>query len=115
MPGTTINLFLFLFTIIYKIFFRLPLYTGVILHELHLANMILIKRKWDLGMKTRVKSIIIMLKECKRCLQECKNVLKFELTTPAGEKLNNIIDTSTKEFYKFVERNKIDLNQEIEK
>ncbi|CAH0564026.1 unnamed protein product [Brassicogethes aeneus] len=91
---------------------RLPLYTGVILHELYLANMILIKRKWDLGMKTRVKSIITLLRECKKCLEETKGVLKNETTTPAGKKLNDLVNTSFKEFCKFVERNKIDLNRE---
>lgn len=90
---------------------RLPLYTGVILHELHLANMILIKRKWDVGMKTRVKGIISLLQECRECLVEAKRVLKNEFTTPAGEKLNKLIATSTQEFTKWIERNKVDLTK----
>ncbi|KAK9885451.1 hypothetical protein WA026_010947 [Henosepilachna vigintioctopunctata] len=90
---------------------RLPLYSGVILHELHLANMILVKRKWDLGMKTRVKGMLAMLQECNQSLAEAKEVLKNEFTTPAGEKLNKVIATSTHEFNRWLERNKIDLNK----
>ncbi|XP_045477344.1 SET domain-containing protein SmydA-8-like [Harmonia axyridis] len=90
---------------------RLPLYTGVILHELHLANMIAIKRKWDVGMKTRVKGIITLLQECNQCLIEAKEVLRNEFTTPPGEKLNKLIATSTQEFNRWIERNKIDLKK----
>lgn len=50
-----------------------------------------------------------MLHECDVCLKEAKEVLKFETNTPAGEKLFNLIATSTKDFNKFLERNKIDL------
>ncbi|KAJ8923004.1 hypothetical protein NQ315_001552 [Exocentrus adspersus] len=89
---------------------RLPLYLGVILHELYLANWVLIKRKWDLGIKTKVKSVLAMLQESQRCLEQAKEALKNETNTPAGEKLINLVDTSTKEFNKFVERNKIDLS-----
>ncbi|KAL3272852.1 hypothetical protein HHI36_014313 [Cryptolaemus montrouzieri] len=90
---------------------RLPLYTGVILHELHLVNMIMVKRKWDLGMKTRVKGILAMLQECNKCLAEAKQVLQHEFTTPAGEKLNKLISTSAQEFHRWIERNKIDLSK----
>lgn len=50
-----------------------------------------------------------LLHECKFCLKEAKEVLKYETNTPAGEKLANLIETSTKDFKKFLERNKIDL------
>uniref|UniRef100_V5G4W8 Protein msta, isoform B n=1 Tax=Anoplophora glabripennis TaxID=217634 RepID=V5G4W8_ANOGL len=89
---------------------RLPLYLGVILHELYLANWVLIKRKWDLGIKTKVKSVVTMLQECQRSLGQAKEALKNEVNTPAGEKLLNLVATSAKEFEKFVERNKIDLS-----
>lgn len=50
-----------------------------------------------------------MLHECNSCLKEAKEVLKYETNTPAGDKLMNLIDTSIKDFNKFLERNKIDL------
>lgn len=86
------------------------MYLGVILHELYLANWILIKRKWDLGIKTKVKSVVAMLQESQRCLERAKEVLKNEMNTPAGEKLSNLVATSATEFNKFIERNKIDFN-----
>ncbi|XP_050308455.1 SET domain-containing protein SmydA-8-like isoform X2 [Anthonomus grandis grandis] len=88
---------------------RLPLYSGVLFHELYLANMILIKRKWDLGIKTKVKSINLMLQECKFSLHKAIEVLQNEKNSPAGEKLLNLIKGSKKEFEKFVTRNKIDV------
>ncbi|KAJ8978884.1 hypothetical protein NQ317_008499 [Molorchus minor] len=75
---------------------RLPLYLGVILHELYLANWLIIKRKWDLGIKTKVKSVVQMLLECEKCLEEANEALKNESNTPAGEKLAALITTSTK-------------------
>ncbi|KAJ8959772.1 hypothetical protein NQ314_006202 [Rhamnusium bicolor] len=92
---------------------RLPLYLGVILHELYLANWIMIKRKWDRGIKTKVKSVVLMLQESQHCLEQVREVLKNEINTPAGEKLISLIETSTKEFNKFIERNKIDLSAPI--
>lgn len=89
---------------------RLPLYTGVILHELYLANWILLKRKWDRGVKAKVKSVVLTLQESDYCLKQAREVLKYEVNTPAGEKLANLVETSAKEFNKFLERNKIDLN-----
>lgn len=90
---------------------RLPLYTGVLFHELYLANMLLIKRKWDLGIKTKVKSINVMLKECQFALKQAIKVLSNENHSPAGEKLVSLILGSIKEFEKFVTRNKIDLSE----
>ncbi|CAG9774056.1 unnamed protein product [Ceutorhynchus assimilis] len=86
---------------------RLPLYTGVLFHELYLANQILIKRKWDLGIKTKVKSINLMFQECQTALKEAAQALKNEKNSPAGQKLISLIETSTKEFNKFLARNKI--------
>ncbi|RZB39814.1 msta, isoform B-like [Asbolus verrucosus] len=91
---------------------RLPLYSGVIYYELYSANMIMIKRKWDLGIKSKVKSMITMMKECHQCLTEATKILQNEGTTPAGEKLISLIATSTKEFNNWIERNKIDLSKE---
>ncbi|XP_068915824.1 SET domain-containing protein SmydA-8-like [Tenebrio molitor] len=91
---------------------RLPLYTGVVYHELYLANMIMIKRKWDLGIKSKVKSMLAMIKECHQSLTEAASVLKYETSSPAGEKLLNLIASSKKEFTNWVERNKIDLSKE---
>lgn len=59
-----------------------------------------------------------MLHECDSSLKEAKQVLKYETNTPAGEKLANLIETSTKDFKKFLERNKIyltELKQKAEK
>lgn len=56
-----------------------------------------------------------MLYECESSLKEAKEVLKFETNTPAGEKLANLIETSMKDFGKFLERNKIDLAESKEK
>lgn len=72
--------------------------------------MILIKRKWDLGIKTKVKSINLMLKECQYTLKQAIKALQNEKNSPAGEKLISLIDGSSKEFEKFVTRNKIDLS-----
>ncbi|KAK9693311.1 MYND finger [Popillia japonica] len=54
---------------------RLCLYTGVVLHELHLANIIYVKRKWDIGTK---KDLFQLLKEADKSITECKEVLKYE-------------------------------------
>nr|AEE61890.1 unknown [Dendroctonus ponderosae] len=89
---------------------RLPLYSGVLLHELYLANMILIKRKWDLGIKTKVKSINVLLQECQSALSQALRVLENERNSPAGEKLISLVKFSGTEFEKFVSRNKIDLS-----
>lgn len=56
-----------------------------------------------------------MLHECDSSLKQAKEVLKYETNTPAGEKLANLIENSTKEFNKFLERNKIDLVELKEK
>lgn len=96
----------------YFFYCRLPLYSGVIYHELYLANMIMIKRKWDLGIKSKVKSMMAMIKECQDCLNQASEVLKYELTTPAGDKLLNLVASSRKEFQNWIERNKIDLSKE---
>lgn len=92
--------------------FRLPLYSGVILHELYLANMIIIKRKFDLGIKTKVKGIMTMLQECQQCLIQATDALANEKNTPAGEKLLNLVLNSTKEFNRWLQHNKINLNEE---
>uniref|UniRef100_A0A6P7GLW2 SET domain-containing protein SmydA-8-like n=1 Tax=Diabrotica virgifera virgifera TaxID=50390 RepID=A0A6P7GLW2_DIAVI len=92
---------------------RLALYHAVLLHELFLANWITIKRKWDLGIKAKVKSVLTTMNECKTCLDQLQEVLKNEKNTPAGDKLINLVNNSTKEFNNFVVRNKIDLSGQI--
>ncbi|KAG5877975.1 hypothetical protein JTB14_032236 [Gonioctena quinquepunctata] len=89
---------------------RILLYTGVALHELFLANWLTIKRKWDLGIKTKVKSMLSLIQESHQCLIHAREVLKEEKNTPAGDKLINLVNTSYKEFSKFIERNKIELS-----
>lgn len=90
--------------------FRLCLYTGVVLHELHLANIIYVKRKWDIGTK---KDLFQLLKEADKSITECKEVLKYEVNTMSGEKLHNLISSSRKEFDRWITRNKIDLTKDI--
>nr|XP_022900334.1 protein msta isoform X1 [Onthophagus taurus] len=89
---------------------RLCLYTGVLLHELHLADVIYVKRKWDIGNK---KELLELLKEADESLAKAKEVLKYEIKTMSGEKLHNLMDSSRKEFIRWTQRNKIDLNKEI--
>lgn len=74
--------------------------------------MIIIKRKWDLGIKSKVKSMLAIIKECHDALQEATSILQNEKSTPAGDKLINLIETSSKEFNKWVGRNKIDLTKD---
>lgn len=90
--------------------FRLCLYSGVVLHELHLANIIYVKRKWDIGIK---KDLFQLLQEANRSIIECKEILKYEASTISGEKLHNLIDSSKKEFDRWITRNKIDLTKDI--
>lgn len=71
--------------------------------------MILIKRKWDLGIKAKVKSINVLLQECQSALSRALRVLENERNSPAGEKLISLVKLSRTEFDKFVSRNKIDL------
>lgn len=71
--------------------------------------MILIKRKWDLGIKTKVKSINVLLQECNNALVQAIKVLQNEKNSPAGSKLLSLVESSRTEFDKFIARNKIDL------
>lgn len=95
-----------------KMFFRLSLYTGVILHELYLANMCYIKRKWDVGIKS---DILKLIKEARQALVEVKDVLKYETTNPAGDKLLSLVENSNKEFYKWIERYRVKIDQDTTK
>lgn len=89
--------------------FRLALYSGVILHELYLANMSYLKRKWDVGIKA---DLLKLVREARQSLIEAKEVLKYETTSPAGEKLLSLIETSNKEFYKWIDRYKVKIDQQ---
>ncbi|CAH1154576.1 unnamed protein product [Phaedon cochleariae] len=88
---------------------RLPVYTGILFHELFLANWTVIKRKWDMGIKTKVKSVLALMVESKHSLEQAIDILKREKDTPPGEKLLKHVRTSFEEFQRFVERNKIEL------
>lgn len=85
---------------------RLCLYSGVLYHELYLANMTYVKRKWDVGIK---KDLILLIREAKECLGKSKDVLLYEKTSPSGEKLLQLVETSFKEFDKWITRYKIDV------
>lgn len=80
----------------------------MILHELYLANMIYLKRKWDVGIKS---DLLLLVKEARQSLLDAKEVLKYETSTPAGDKLLNLIATSEKEFYKWIERYKVKIDE----
>lgn len=86
---------------------RLALYSGVTLHELYLANMCLVKRKWDIGNK---KQLTELVREAKDAVEKAGDVLKYEMTTPAGEKLNQLVANSKKDMDKWIERSKINFN-----
>lgn len=88
--------------------FRLALYSGVILHELYLADMCYIKRKWDVGIKADIMKLI---KEAKQSLLDAKETLKYETESPAGDKLLNLIADSTREFQKWIDRYKVKIEE----
>lgn len=90
---------------------RLPLYSGVVLHELHLSNFCFVKRKWHVGIRS---DNVKMLKEANSSLLEAKDVLRYENCSPAGEKLNQLVDNSMVDLEKWLERNKIRLAEEKE-
>lgn len=91
---------------------RLPLYTGVVLHELHLSNFCYVKRKWHVGIHS---DNVRLLREANDSLVEAKEVLKNETNSPAGEKLNHLIESSLGELEKWLERSKISLLEEEKK
>lgn len=93
-------------------FFRLALYSGVLLHELHLSNMILIKRKWNIE---KHEDNVKLLKEADDSLKEAKEVLKKETSNVSGEKLYNLLASSEKDMRRWLDRYKIDLDKEIAK
>lgn len=48
-----------------------------------------------------------LIKEARKALVDAKETLKYETTSPAGEKLLNLIADSNKEFQKWVERYRV--------
>lgn len=88
--------------------FRLALYTGVIQHELYLADMCYIKRKWDVGIKSDIMKLI---KEARQSLVDAKETLKYEVESPAGDKLLCLIAESAKEFQKWVDRYRVKIEE----
>lgn len=87
------------------------LYTGVVLHELHLANMIYVKRKWGLG---NAKELAKLMREARESIIGAKEVLKYETNTPSGEKLHNLMNSSQKEFDRWITKYKVNLDKEFE-
>lgn len=67
-----------------------------------------IKRKWDVGIKS---DLLKLIKEARQSLVDAKEVLKHEIATPAGDKLLSLIATSQKEFYKWIDRYKVKIDE----
>lgn len=88
--------------------YRLALYSGVILHELYLADMCYIKRKWDVGIKADIMKLI---KEARQSLLDARETLKYETESPAGDKLLNLIAESTRDFQKWIDRYKVKIEE----
>lgn len=84
------------------------MYSGVILHELFLADMCYIKRKWDVGIKP---DIVKLIKEAKQALIDAKEVLKYETESPAGDKLLNLVAESNKEYQRWIDRYKVKIEE----
>lgn len=86
----------------------MALYSGVLLHELHLSNMIYIKRKWNVEpLPDNVK----LLKEADESLKKAKEVLRKETVNVSGEKLYNLLASSEKDMRRWMDRYKIDLSK----
>lgn len=79
---------------------RLSLYSGVILHELHLATMDLVKRQWNSGDKTALTEEI---KEARDFLLKAQEVLRNEICAGTGSKLANLICDSLKNFGRWLD------------
>lgn len=80
----------------------------MILHELYLADMCYIKRKWDVGIKADIMKLI---KEARQSLVDAKETLKYETESPAGEKLLGLIADSSREFQKWIDRYKVKIEE----
>lgn len=74
--------------------------------------MIYIKRKWNVEAHA---DNLVLLKEADRSLKEAKNVLKNEQSSVSGEKLYHLLGSSEKDMNRWMERYKINLNEEVEK
>lgn len=90
----------------------MALYSGVLLHELHLSNMILIKRKWNIE---KHEDNVQLLKEADDALKQAKEVLQKETSNVSGEKLFNLLASSDKDMRRWMDRYKIDLDKETAK
>lgn len=67
-----------------------------------------IKRKWDVGIKSDIMKLI---KEAKQALVDARECLKYELESPAGEKLLDLIAGSSVEFQKWIDRYKVKIEE----
>lgn len=79
--------------------YRLQLYSSVLLHELHLANIHYVKRKWHVEPK---EELLKLVKEGETSMATAKTILKNEKTA-AGQKLFNLIGSSEKELKKWLD------------
>lgn len=87
----------------------MSLYSGVLLHELHLSNMIYIKRKWNVEPHA---GNVQLLKEAVESLDQARKVLQKEITNVSGEKLYNLLASSEKDMKRWMDRYHIDLSKE---
>lgn len=83
---------------------RLCLYSGVILHELHLATMDLTKRQWNTGDRTRLQ---LEIKDAKQLLLQAQNVLKNEVNARTGHKLYDLICNSLRDLNRWLSAKEI--------
>lgn len=90
----------------------MALYSGVLLHELHLSNMIYIKRKWNVEAH---EDNLVLLKEADRSLKEAKSILKNEQSSVSGEKLYHLLGSSEKDTNRWMERYRINLSEQDNK
>lgn len=88
-------------------YYRLSLYSGVILHELHLASMDLIKRQWNSGNREILTKEI---REAKQLLQKAQDVLHYETNPGTGNKLYDLICNSMRDLLRWLDAKGIDLD-----
>ncbi|KAK5641450.1 hypothetical protein RI129_009997 [Pyrocoelia pectoralis] len=84
---------------------RLTLYSGVLYHELFLANAFYVKRKWHVEDK---KQMVLLVEEAVKALAEAKQILKNE-NSAAAQKLRGLLATSNKELRNWMDRYREDM------
>ncbi|KAF5306268.1 hypothetical protein FQA39_LY08966 [Lamprigera yunnana] len=86
---------------------RLPLYSGVLLHELFLANAFYVKRKWHVEDK---EQMVLLIEEGTKALSDAKLILRNEPSS-AAQKLRSLLVSSNKELRNWMERYKEDVEK----